>query len=108
MRREERNEHTNAPATARRNLVAALILEAASWNSGAGHRCAGRARAILSALEEPADETAASPTDMPSLATSATPTATTATLSVEPVAVPRVVGTRLENAKDLLKETDCR
>jgi hypothetical protein len=62
--------------------------------------------AILSALEEPTDETAASPTDMPSAATSATPTATTPTPSVERVAVPRVVGTRLENAKDLLKETD--
>jgi PASTA domain len=61
---------------------------------------------ILSACGEPAEETAASPTDVPSVVTSVTPTATTPTPSVERVAVPRVVGIRLENAKDLLKETD--
>ena len=62
--------------------------------------------AILSALEEPTGETAASPTDVPSLVTSGTPTATTPTPSVERVAGPRVVGIRLENAKDVLKETE--
>jgi hypothetical protein len=62
--------------------------------------------AILSALEEPTDETAASPADVPSQVTSATPTATTATPTVERVAVPRVVGKRLENAKDALRRDD--
>src|SRR6266508_6471965 len=61
---------------------------------------------ILSALEEPTDETAVSPTEVPSPVTSATPTATAATPSVERVAVPRVIGMRLENAKNILKETD--
>jgi hypothetical protein len=63
---------------------------------------------ILSALEEPTDEIAASLTDMPSVATLATPTATIAKPSVERVALPRVVGVGLENAKDLLMETDLR
>jgi hypothetical protein len=65
---------------------------------------------ILSALEEPTDETAASPTDMPSLVTPGTP-------SVEPdeavqvqerVTVPRVAGKRLKNAKDVLRRDDLR
>jgi hypothetical protein len=63
---------------------------------------------ILSALEEPTEEKAASPTYVPSIAATAPP-------SVEPeesvqvqvrVAVPRVVGKRLENAKDALRRDD--
>jgi len=64
--------------------------------------------AILSALEETTEKTAASPTYVPSIAATALP-------SVEPeesvqvqvrVAVPRVVGKRLENAKDALRRDD--
>ena len=63
---------------------------------------------ILSALEEPTEETAASPTDVPSVVATGTP-------NVEPeepvqiqerVNVPPVVGKRLVNAKDVLKRAD--
>jgi hypothetical protein len=61
---------------------------------------------ILSALEEPTEETTASPTNVPSVEAAGTPATTTLTPSVERVAVPRVVGLRLKNAKELLNETD--
>ena len=66
--------------------------------------------AILSALEEPTEETAASPTDMPSALATGTPTVEPdeAVQVQERVTVPRVVGKRLPNAKDALRRADRR
>jgi hypothetical protein len=61
---------------------------------------------ILSALEEPTEETAASPTDVPSVGAAGTPATTTLTPSVDRVDVPPVVGKRLENAKHAFGGTD--
>lgn len=65
---------------------------------------------ILSALEEPTEETAASPTQQPSIAETGSPSVEPEE-TVEPqevVIVPRVVGKRLENAKDALRRADLR
>lgn len=65
--------------------------------------------AILSALGETTEETAASPTREPSIRADLTPTVEseeTVEHQEELVVVPSVVGKRLENAKEALRRAD--
>jgi PASTA domain len=64
---------------------------------------------ILNACGEPTEETAASPTQEPSVAATETASEPTETVEAqERVAVPLVVGKRVENAKDAMRKADLK